>query len=114
MGVGVQYDFGLNGLIPGVVMRWRYGDYNLPDDLNQVDARQDRNEATFDLRYSFKQTSGFGIFTQMKGLSIQFRLAYNHYRTDYNFEAYREIHGYDFESVTKSFVDARLYLDYLF
>jgi hypothetical protein len=114
VGVGLQYDFGANGLIPGVVMRWRYGDYNLPDELWMTDARQDRKEATFDLRYSFTKKSGFGIFTQMKGLSIQFRLAYNNYRTDYNFEAYREIHGYDFESATKNFIDARLYLDYVF
>jgi hypothetical protein len=114
VGVGLQYDFGRNGLIPGVVMRWRYGDYNLPDDLSMTDARQDRREATFDLRYSFTQTSEFGIFTQMKGLSLQFRLAFNNYRTDYDFEAYREIHGYDFESVTKDFIDARLYLDYNF
>ena len=46
-----------------------------------------------------------------EGLSLQFRLAYNNYCTDYNFEAYREIHGYDFQSVTKDFFDARLYLD---
>ena len=114
VGVGLQYDFGRKGFIPGVVMRWRYGDYDMPDDLTMTDARQDRREATFDLRYSFTQTSGFGIFTQMKGLSLQFRLAFNNYRTDYDFEAYREIHGYDFESVTKDFIDARLYLDYNF
>jgi hypothetical protein len=114
VGVGLQYDFGRNGLIPGVVMRWRYGDYNMPDRLTMTDARQDRREATFDLRYSFTRTSGFGIFTQMKGLSLQFRLAFNNYRTDYDFEAYKKIHGYDFESVTKDFVDARLYLDYIF
>lgn len=114
VGVGLQYDFGRNGLIPGVVMRWRYGSYNMPDDLIMTDARQDRREATFDLRYSFTRTSGFGIFTQMQGLSLQFRLAFNNYRTDYDFEAYREIHGYDFESVTKDFIDARLYLDYVF
>ncbi len=114
VGVGLQYDFGSNGLIPGVVMRWRYGDYDLPDKLSFTDARQDRAEATFDLRYSFTKKSGFGIFTEMQGLSLQFRLAYNNYRTDYNFEAYREIHGYDFQSVTKDFYDARLYLDYFF
>jgi hypothetical protein len=113
-GVGLQYDFGLNGLLPGVVMRWRYGIYDLPDKLIFTDARQDRNEATFDLRYSFTQKSGFGIFTEMQGLSLQFRLAYNNYRTDYNFEAYREIHDYDFQSATKDFYDARLYLDYHF
>ncbi len=114
IGVGLQYDFGRNGLIPGVVMRWRYGDYDLPDKLSFVDARQDRSEATFDLRYSFRQKSGFGIFTEMQGLSLQFRLAYNNYRTDYDFEAYRDLHGYDFQTATKDFVDARLYLDYHF
>lgn len=114
LGAGLQYDFGSNGLLPGVVMRWRYGSYNMPDDLIMTDARQDRREATFDLRYSFQQKSGFGIFTEMKGLSLQFRLAYNNYRTDYDFEAYKRIHGYDFESATKDFLDARLYLDYLF
>ena len=50
----------------------------------------------------------------MQGLSIQFRLAYNNYRTDYDFKLYQEIHGYDFEAVTKNFWDARLYLDYRF
>jgi len=114
LGVGLQYDFGRNGLIPGVVMRWRYGDYDLPDKPSFADARQDRSEATFDLRYSFTKRSGFGIFTEMQGLSLQLRLAYNNYRTDYDFEAYREIHGYDFQSVTKDFYDARLYLDYHF
>ncbi len=32
-GAGLQYDFGRNGIIPGMVMRWRYGNYNQPDDL---------------------------------------------------------------------------------
>ena len=114
VGVGFQYDFGGSGMIPGVVMRWRYGSYNMPDDLIMTDARQDRREATFDLRYSFTQTSGFGIFTEMMGFSLQFRLAYNNYRTDYNFEAYKQIHGYDFNTATNNFFDARLYLDYLF
>ncbi len=114
VGVGLQYDFGRNGLLPGFVMRWRYGIYDLPDKLSFTDARQDRREATFDLRYSFTKKTGFGIFTEMQGLSLQFRLAYNNYRTDYDFEAYREIHGYDFKSATKDFYDARLYLDYHF
>jgi hypothetical protein len=113
-GAGLQYDFGHNGVMPGLVMRWRYGKYNMPDDLILTDARQDRAEATFDLRYSFTRTSGFGIFTDMQGLSIQFRAAYNNYRTDYDFEAYREIHDYDFETATDDFWDLRLYLDYRF
>jgi hypothetical protein len=113
-GAGMQYDFGLNGILPGVVMRWRYGIYDMPDALHLTDARQDRSEATFDLRYSFTLKSGFGIFTEIKGLSLQFRAAWNNYDTSYDFEAYREIHGYEFESVTKDFWDLRLYLDYHF
>jgi len=113
-GVGLQYDFGTKGLIPNVVMRWRYAYYDLPDELYMTDARQDRSEATFDLRYSFTRTSGFGIFTAIKGLSLQFRLAYNSYKTNYDFEAYKEIHGYTFETATKNFIDTRLYLDYVF
>jgi hypothetical protein len=114
IGAGLQYDFGVNGVVPGLVMRWRYGDYNLPDQLIMTDARQDRAEATFDLRYYFTGKSGLGIFSETQGLSVQFRLAYNNYRTDYNFEAYKAIHGYDFETATKDFWDARLYLDYRF
>jgi hypothetical protein len=113
-GAGFQYDFGLNGLVRGLVMRWRYAQYDLPDELYLTDARQDRNEATFDLRYSFVQDAGFGIFTKLRGLSLQFRLAYNNYRTDYDFEAYKAIHGYTFETATDDFWDSRLYLEYLF
>ena len=50
----------------------------------------------------------------MDGLSVQFRLAYNDYDTSYDFEAYQQIHGYKFETVTDDFVDARIYLDYMF
>jgi hypothetical protein len=114
MGAGFQYDFGRQGLLPGVVMRVRYGQYDMPDKLSQTDARQDRSEATFDLRYSFTRDSGFGIFTEMDGLSVQFRLAYNDYDTSYDFEAYKQIHGYNFETVTDDFIDARLYVDYMF
>lgn len=113
-GVGYQYDFGMDNILRGTVMRWRYGHYDMPDQLHFTDARQDRAEATFDLRYSFRRDSGFGIFTQMDGLSVQFRAAFNNYDTTYDFEAYREIHGYEFASVTKDFWDLRLYLDYNF
>lgn len=113
-GVGFQYDFGRPGWLPGVVMRVRYGIYDMPDRLTQADARQDRAEATFDLRYSFTRDSGFGIFTQMDGLSVQFRLAYNDFDTNLDFDAYKEIHGYEFDSVTDDFIDARLYIDYMF
>ena len=113
-GMGVQYDLGRAGVLPGVVMRLRYADYNLPDSLSQADARQDRAEVTFDIRYSMKQASGFGMTTQLDGLSVLFRIAYNDYETDYDFSAYQAIYGYDFDSVTDSFVDARLYLDYRF
>ena len=115
VGVGAQFDLGALGLLDSTVIRFRYADYDLPDDLNMVDARQDRTEATFDLRYSFTKTSGFGIFTQMDGLSIQFRIAYDDFKTDYDFEAYKAIHGYDgLHSATDDFVDARIYIDYVF
>ena len=113
-GGGFQYDFGLNGRLRHFVMRWRYGIYDMPDDLLQADARQDRKEATFDLRWSQQMESGFGIFTRMKGWSTQFRLAYNNYETGYDFEAYREIHGYEFSTATKDFVDARLYVEFFY
>ena len=111
-GAGFQYDFGHAGLLRGVVMRWRFGDYNLPDRLSQSDARQDRRELTFDLRYAVTRDSGFGIFSDLDGLSIQFRVAYNDYDTDYDFEAYREIHGYEFETATDDFLDSRIYVEY--
>ena len=115
IGVGAQFDLGALGLLDSTVIRFRYADYDLPDDLDMIDARQDRTEATFDLRYSFTKTSGFGIFTQMDGLSIQFRLAYDDFKTDYDFDAYKAIHGYDgLNSVTDDFVDARIYIDYVF
>jgi hypothetical protein len=57
---------------------------------------------------------GATVYGAVPGLSIQFRLASNNYRTDYDFEAYRAIHGYDFETATKDFWDVRIYLDYRF
>lgn len=113
-GIGLQYDFGHDGILPGFVMRLRYADYRLPDSLNDADARQDRTETTFDLRYSFAKTSGFGLFTTLDGLSVMLRIAYDNYDTDYDFDAYKQLHGYSFDSVTDDFVDARLYIDYQF
>jgi hypothetical protein len=113
-GVGLQYDFGRKGIIPGVLMRVRYADYNMPDELHQIDARQDRTEMTFDARYSFEQSTGFGLFNEINGLSILLRVAYNNYRTDYDFAAYKAVHGYEFDTVTDDFMDYRLYLDYKF
>jgi hypothetical protein len=114
IGVGAQFDLGALGLLDSTVIRFRYADYNMPDDLNMIDAAQDRTEATFDLRYSFTKTSGFGIFTQMDGLSIQFRLAYDNFKTDYDFEAYKAAHGFLDNEVDDDFVDARIYIDYQF
>ncbi len=114
VGVGLQYDFGLKGILPGVLMRVRYADYNLPDSISQADARQDRTETTFDARYSFKKTTGFGLFNEIDGLSILFRVAYNNFRTDYFFAAYEAAHGYEYESITDDFIDYRLYMDYKF
>ncbi len=112
-GVGVQYQFDQNSIMPGVVMRLRYGDYDLPDELHKTDARQDRTETTFDVNYAFPKQASIGDLS-LDGLSLQFRIAYNNYDSDYNFVAYREIHGYDFENVTDDFVDVRLYLNYKF
>ena len=114
IGVGAQFDLGALGILDSTVIRFRYADYDMPDELWMYDAKQDRREATFDLRYSFTKTQGFGIFTQMDGLSIQFRLAYDDYRTDYDFAAYQQAHGFSFENVTDGFYDARLYIDYVF
>ncbi len=114
IGVGAQFDLGALGILDSTVIRFRYADYDMPDNLYMTDARQDRTEATFDLRYSFTKQSGFGIFTQLDGLSIQFRLAYDQFETDYDFDAYKNLHGYDLQRVTDDFVDARLYIDYVF
>ena len=53
------------------VMCLRYADYNLPDGLLQMDAHQNRSETTFDIRYSIKQASGFGMATQLDELSSE-------------------------------------------
>lgn len=113
-GIGAQFELGRLGLISNSVIRFRYGYYDMPDSINDADAAQDRTEATFDLRYSFEKNDGFGIFTEMKGLSVQFRISYNDYKTDYDYEAYKLRYGYEFETVTKDFVDTRLYVDYMF
>jgi hypothetical protein len=112
-GLGVQHQFSQNSIIPGVIMRLRYGYYNMPDKLSQKDARQDRTETTFDINYAFRKTAKLAN-VPLDGLSVQFRLAYNNYDTDYDFNAYKEIHKYDFATVTDDFVDARLYLNYNF
>ncbi|NOR57844.1 MAG: outer membrane porin, OprD family [Sulfurimonas sp.] len=114
IGAGAQFELGRLGLLDNTVIRFRYANYDMPDSLGDRDASQDRSEATFDLRYSFTKNDGFGIFTQMKGLSLQFRVAYNDYRTDYDFAAYKAKHGVSFADVTDDFVDSRLYLDYMF
>lgn len=114
LGIGLQLELGHMGILPNTVIRFRHANYNMPDAIVQKDAAQDRSESTFDLRYSFSKNDGFGIFTSMDGLSVQFRVAYDNYKTDYNYDAYKLYHGYSFEDVTKSFVDTRLYIDYIF
>ena len=114
IGAGLQFELGKLGIVPNTVIRFRHAYYNMPDSINDRDAEQDRSETTFDLRYSFTKNDGFGIFTEMKGLSIQFRVAYNNYKTDYDYSAYRARHGYDFDTVRDDFVDTRLYIDYMF
>ena len=115
-GGGVQFELGKLGLVPHTVIRFRYADYNLPDSITQRDAHLDRSEATFDLRYSFEKNDGFGIFTELDGLSIQFRISYNDYDSisAQKVSAYRDLHGYDIPNVTEDFVDSRIYVDYNF
>lgn len=113
VGAGVQYKFSPSSLIPDVIMRLRFANYDMPNSLFRTDARQDKTETTFDANYAFTSKSYIaGI--PMDGLSIQFRVAYNNYDTNYDFAAYKDIHGYDVESVTSDFVDTRLYLNYKF
>lgn len=113
-GTGLQLELGKMGIVPNTVIRFRYADYNYPDNINQKDARQDRTESTFDLRYAFGKNDGFGIFTQLDGLSVQFRIAYDDYKTDYDYDAFKNANGYAFDTVTDDFVDTRLYVDYVF
>jgi hypothetical protein len=114
LGCGIQFELGKMGLVPNTVIRFRYADYNMPDNLSQVFAAQDRTETTFDLRYSFTKNDGFGIFTEMEGLSVQFRVAYDDYETDYDYDAYVARHGVSYNDVKDDFVDVRLYVDYMF
>ena len=108
-GFGWQYDLGKAKLLPGMSIRLRYGDYRMPDDFSQTDARQNRTETTLDINYSLSNYS-----LALKPLRIQFRLAWNNYQTDYDFDAYKALHGYNFTEVTQDFFDARLYFNYLF
>ena len=57
---------------------------------------------------------GSGIFTQMNGLSLPFRVAYDDYKTDYDYTGFQAIYGYDFSSVTDDSADTGLYLYYIF
>ena len=113
-GIGLQFELGHMGLIPNTVIRFRHGYYDMPDAISDYFASQDRSETTFDLRYSFTKNDGFGIFTEMKGLSVQFRIAYDNFKTNYDFVQYKQEHNFDFERVTDDFVDTRLYIDYMF
>ena len=114
IGAGIQFDFGALDILDNTVIRFRHAQYDMPDELYMIDARQDRTESTFDLRYSFTKKSGFGIFTKLDGLSLQFRVAYNDFDTDYDLEEYKRIHNYNVFSVTDDFVDVRLTIDYIF
>ena len=114
IGGGIQFELGKMGIVPNTVIRFRYADYNMPDNISQTFAAQDRTETTFDLRYSFEKNDGFGIFTEMDGLSIQFRVAYDDYKTDYDYDAFRS-RGHTIEDeVHDDFWDYRLYIDYMF
>ncbi len=110
---GIQYRFAHNSILPGIVLRLRYADYDMPDSLSDTDARQDRSETTFDINYAFSKSAALGDIP-LDGLNLQLRIAYNNYETDYDFLQYKQIHGYEFSSVTDDFTDIRLYIDYLF
>lgn len=113
IGAGVQYQFEPSSPLANVVVRFRVANYDMPNSLSKTDARQDKTETTFDLNYAFPATYKLqGI--PLKGLSVQFRFAYNNYETSYDFDAYKAIHGYEFDSVTADFIDTRLYLNYQF
>jgi len=112
LGAGLQFELGKMGLVPNTVIRFRYADYNLPDNPNQLDIAQDRTESTFDLRYAFGQNDGFGIFTQLDGLSLQFRVAYDDFKTDYDISQYSNPNN--ITAITDDFWDTRIYLDYVF
>jgi len=113
IGAGIQYQFAHNSLLPGINIRLRYGDYNMPDRLTQTDARQDRTETTLDINYAFEKDARLSGLS-LDGLSMQLRIAYDDYKTSYDFDQYQQIHGYDFSSVTDDFIDVRLYLNYKF
>jgi len=114
VGVGAFFDLGALNILDSTIVRVRYGNYNLPDDINMLDARQDRTESTFEMRYSFTKKSNFSLFSNIDGLSILFRLAYNKFRDDYDYETYKKEHDFSFSKVNDDFIDARLYLDYVF
>ena len=90
----------------GTYLRVRYGFYDMPNSLSDIDARLDRSEITFDAIYNFAGN--------LKGLKLWLRYAYNDYDTNYDYSAYEQIHGYEIDSVTDSFRDVRLYVDYRF
>jgi len=105
-GVGVEYDFDHDGFWSGGYVRMRYGVYDMPDNLDDKDARQDRSEMTFDVVYKFDGS--------LDGLKMRLRYARNDYDTDYDFDTYQTNHGYEINSVTDDFNDVRLYVDYAF
>ncbi len=113
IGAGIQYQFDHNSLLPGVNIRLRYGDYNMPDRLTQTDARQDRTETTLDINYAFNKGARLSGLS-LDGLALQFRVAYDDYKTSYDFQQYQQLHGYDFDNVTDDFIDIRFYLNYKF
>ena len=114
VGVGAFFDLGALNVLDSTIVRVRYADYDLPDDINMLDARQDRTETTFELRYAFEKKSNFSLFSQIDGLSILFRLAYNKFSNDYDYESYKKEHDFSFSKVNDDFIDVRLYLDYVF
>jgi hypothetical protein len=113
IGAGIQYQFSQNSMIPGVIMRLRYANYDMPNSLYKTDSRQDRSETTVDFNYAFGKKYNIRK-SSLDNLSIQFRVSYNNYETHYDFTTYKQIHGYNTDHVTDDFIDIRLYFDYKF
>ena len=104
-GLGLVYDFSHNDLLNGFSIQLRYGIYDLPDDIDDYFARQDRSEITLDLRYTSQD---------IEGLSTLLRIGHIDFKTDYDFEAYKAVNGFDFETVTSDLWDIRYYMDLQF
>ncbi len=115
LSLGSFFDLGQLQLLKNSILRIRYGYFDTPDDLNDYDARQQRNEFAIDFRYTLSAPTNFDINATPDGFSLVIRIAYNDYESDYDYQAYENIHsGRSFEEVEDNYLDSRLYLQYAF